>query len=85
MPRLSRPIPAGVRRHRNDIVVSNIGRWPFAAVTFPKENPLKAMAAAVEIPWLTRREDEENSDGHPNKKRLESVSEFFQYTEQQGA
>jgi hypothetical protein len=43
-----------------------------------------AMAAAVDIPWLTRREDEENSDGHPNKRRLETVAEFFQYTEQQG-
>lgn len=86
MVRLARPVPKGQKRaHSVSARAPPWSRWPFAAITLPKENPLRAMAAAVELPWLSAfREEQDSAEGPPSKRRLETVSEFFQYTEHQG-
>lgn len=65
-------------------MMHSLSRWPLAAIHLPRENPLKEMTAGLaEIPWLQGLGDGD-AEGHPNKRRLLTVSEFFQYTEQQG-
>lgn len=86
MPRLARPVTGGGGRKKRSAgpVRVPFGRWPFAAISLPSENPLKELSAGLsEIPWLSGLA-EGDAEGHPNKKRLKTVSEFFQYTEQQG-
>jgi hypothetical protein len=56
---------------------------PFAAISLPGDNPLKDMMPAVmDLPWLMSIGD---AGGPPNKRRLLTVAQFFDFTEQQGA
>jgi hypothetical protein len=86
MPRLARPIHRSRRRicpaqHRLQEV-----KAAFAAINLPPtlpENPLKDIQSRFDFPWLMAF-GENDGEGHPNKRRLLTVSEFFRYTEEQG-
>ena len=90
MPRLARPIPRDRARSRSpavQAVSSGYHRFlAFAAVNLPTgfpDNPLKDIGLILDFPWL--KPQSEDVDGHPNKRRLLTVTEFFRYTDEQGA
>lgn len=89
MPRLARPVPRDRSGSRSPVVravSSSYHRFvAFAAVNLPTnfpENPLKEISLILDFPWLKPQDDD--ADGHPNKRRLLTVSEFFRYTDDQG-
>lgn len=84
--RLARPVArdrSAARRasRRTHNMNAMLARWPFAAISLPKENPLTNITANFEFPWVGFGED---ADGPPNRRRLNSVLDFYQYTDKEG-